>query len=1005
MAPRSGRFLNDNRGKSACPDFSAYPLHKRLADFKGYSTDVLAVLKAFLKLKISISSLQKLQKRLLLPPTLFELKVLNSFWSSGKGHLNRKISEIQIVTENPHLLKALELYNGLRKDNVIDGRPRTLNDLTNMAYTAAKDSGAEMITDVYGNLVMQRNVFDRGVASKYYLSLNTVWDKLGFSACNKAILDNLAKGYLPFGAIYKEYGESDVYGRFLSAKEIDGLEIPVLESNECHDVNFDNSAVKFSLLGISDKACVNGGYLSGTEKILLIKPNYSQKTVKDFYKIVEEGLSGLATRVVTCTSGILNDLIAVSEGFDINMNQFPLKEMDIEDFVLSPTNSYLIVLCKGQNVKKLKEILKSLDFSGYVIGRLTTRKLYRFVNADVEFMRLNSSVVKYRVHDYTICRLEDSTFELGDKLYDNFDESKVEDYLIKQLELGYFKADDVLSGVSSGDSVYPPYLGKNQLTPMQSIILSPANGRYGENCVLMASNNVMKIGKDDFSVTINEIVSALMKLVVSGVPLCDIAINTNLLYDAHVNRYMRGTVLSVCLASLYAQKYLAIGTLGNSVDLIALGSNMVVSDVTAVGTASRDHIITSAFKSGDMLYRFRIPRDEYDVPDFKFVIKFASHVYMNINVGNITAGCVVENNVIDSIIKGTIGDRLGFSFAKIDEDTFKNATGDIILAVNEEWDFDSFGGEYLGVVDDTGAIKGADSTVKHSEIERYVTVYPFKNDIYRRVGTIVSVDKPTPKAMASHVEINALILHTDSASERAFASTLNSLGYAVRSVAIPDSGNRSSNFARSLREQILYADLIIVSGRGKAGSTHDGVYNVLKNPIVLDALNEQIFNNSALVLGTGEGARALLELGYLGKGTAENGKPQNIALDYNEIPISSARLPRVKITNNYSPFLSEINLGETYLVSSAGEKQKFTFTDRVELYSSGQIAMQYVDYLGYPTILFPFNPYGSQMGVAALSSPDGRILGLFNQPELVTGVKGEQSLLEKILLSAKKYFE
>ena len=468
---------------------------------------------------------------------------------------------------------------------------------------------------------------------------------------------------------------------------------------------------------------------------------------------------------------------------------------------------------------------------------------------------------------------------------------------------------------------------------------------------------------------------------------------------------MRGTVLSVCLAALYAQKYLAIGTLGNSIDLIALGSNIVVSDVTAVGTAVRQNVVTSAFKSGDKLYRFSIPRDQYDVPDFKYVIKLASQIYMNINVGNITAGCVVENNLIDSIIKGTIGDRLGFSFAKINEETFKNATGDIILAANDEFDFALFGGEYLGVVDDTGTIKGADLVVRQDAIEHYVTVYPFKNDIYRRVGTIANIDKSTPKSMSSHHEINALVLHTDRASEVSFANLLNSLGYTVRSVLLPDSGNRSSNFARSLREQILYADLIIVCGRAKAGSSHDGIYNVLKNPIVLDALNEQIFNNSALVLGTGEGSRALLELGFLGKGTAEQGKPQNITLEYNELPISSARLPRVKITNNFSPFLNNISLGENYLVASGGDKLKFTFTDRMSLYSSGQIAMQYVDYLNYPTILFPFNPNGSQMGVAAISSPDGRILGLFNQPELVVSLNGEGSLLNEMLNSAKKYFE
>jgi phosphoribosylformylglycinamidine (FGAM) synthase-like amidotransferase family enzyme len=66
--------------------------------------------------------------------------------------------------------------------------------------------------------------------------------------------------------------------------------------------------------------------------------------------------------------------------------------------------------------------------------------------------------------------------------------------------------------------------------------------------------------------------------------------------------------------------------------------------------------------------------------------------------------------------------------------------------------------------------------------------------------------------------------------------------------------------------------------------------------------------------------------------------------------------------------------------------------------------MQFIDHLGYPTIIYPDNPYGSQRAVASMSSPNGKILGLFTQPELAVNVKGEKSLLKEIIKSIKNYY-
>ncbi|MBO5773593.1 MAG: hypothetical protein J6R44_02040 [Clostridia bacterium] len=68
----------ERRKDSILQNLYDYPLHKRLADYKKYSANVLGAIKEHFKLEISIDSLKKLQKAFDKDPTPFELKVINS---------------------------------------------------------------------------------------------------------------------------------------------------------------------------------------------------------------------------------------------------------------------------------------------------------------------------------------------------------------------------------------------------------------------------------------------------------------------------------------------------------------------------------------------------------------------------------------------------------------------------------------------------------------------------------------------------------------------------------------------------------------------------------------------------------------------------------------------------------------------------------------------------------------------------------------------------------------
>ena len=79
-----------------------------------------------------------------------------------------------------------------------------------------------------------------------------------------------------------------------------------------------------------------------------------------------------------------------------------------------------------------------------------------------------------------------------------------------------------------------------------------------------------------------------------------------------------------------------------------------------------------------------------------------------------------------------------------------------------------------------------------------------------------------------------------------------------------------------------------------------------------------------------------------------------------------------------------------------------------QLAENGQIATQYVDLAGNPTMDAAFNPNGSVCAIEGITSPDGRIFGKMGHSErigkdLYRNVPGEYDI--RMFEAAVKYFK
>ena len=92
---------------------------------------------------------------------------------------------------------------------------------------------------------------------------------------------------------------------------------------------------------------------------------------------------------------------------------------------------------------------------------------------------------------------------------------------------------------------------------------------------------------------------------------------------------------------------------------------------------------------------------------------------------------------------------------------------------------------------------------------------------------------------------------------------------------------------------------------------------------------------------------------------------------------------RTRVASNLSPWLSQCQVGDIHTVAISHGEGRFVANDSVlgQLKATGQIATQYVDEAGVPSMDWDVNPNGSVLAIEGITSPDGRVFGKMGHSE------------------------
>ena len=151
------------------------------------------------------------------------------------------------------------------------------------------------------------------------------------------------------------------------------------------------------------------------------------------------------------------------------------------------------------------------------------------------------------------------------------------------------------------------------------------------------------------------------------------------------------------------------------------------------------------------------------------------------------------------------------------------------------------------------------------------------------------------------------------------------------------------------------------------------------------------------MLGICNGFQALIKLGLVPYGDIRPITAEDPTLTFNTIGRHQSMLVRTRIASTGSPWLSRCDASEEYLVPISHGEGRFVAPQAVldQLVANGQVATQYVDLEGHPTMDLRYNPNGSMLAIEGITSPDGRILGKMGHSErrgdrLYQNVAGEK---------------
>ena len=705
------------------------------------------------------------------------------------------------------------------------------------------------------------------------------------------------------------------------------------------------------------------------------------------------GAGGVSVAIGELADGLAIDLDAVPKKYE---------GLDGTELAISESQERMAVVLAPQDVDAFVKLAHEENLDATVVATVTedprltmTWKGNTIVNISRNFLNSNGAekrarVLVYDCQDYKVDWQGDTWAEKMKNLVTDLNVCS---------KKGLSERFDSTIGAAT---VLMPFGGKYQLTPAQAMAAKlPVSGETTTCSGMAWGYNPYLMEKKQYSGAYLAVVESISKLVASGFRYEDAYLTFQEYFERLGDAPERwGKPFAALLGALMAQVDLGVAAIGGKDSMSGSFENLdvpptLVSFATAIGNTK--NVISPEFKTAGSKVVWLYPeyQDKLELrPEPHSLKKLYKKVEELIASGKVKAaytpgyGCAAE-----AVFKMCLGNRLGFALdaARDPENLFHPAYGSFILEVDPELELDM--GVTLGTVTGIYALKMGGETIDLAALQeawesKLEPVFP-----YRKAGATVdkiSYEATERRAPAIGIAKPRVIIpvfpgtNCEYDTARAFARA----GADPKVLVINNlSASAVAESCAALTQAIRESQIVMLPGGFSGGDEPDGsakfITAFLRAPSVTEAVHELLQKRDGLMLGICNGFQALIKLGLVPYGEIRPITAECPTLTFNTINRHQSMLVNTRIASGKSPWLSRCSVDEVHTIAISHGEGRFVASDEVvkSLIENGQVATQYVDAAGQPTMDLRYNPNGSVLAIEGITSPDGRVLGKMGHTE------------------------
>ncbi len=587
-------------------------------------------------------------------------------------------------------------------------------------------------------------------------------------------------------------------------------------------------------------------------------------------------------------------------------------------------------------------------------------------------------------------------------------------------------------GSIGAGSVFMPYGGRYQLTETQSMVAKlPVLKGKCDTVTMMSYGFDPYLSKwSPYHGAIYAVVESIAKIVAAGGDYQKIRFTFQEYFRRMTEDPKRWSQPFAALLGAYdAQIGFGLPSIGGKDSMSGTFNDIDVPPTLvsfAVDVAKEPDIITPELKqAGNVIVKFVIVRDAYEKPDYKQVMALYDAIHQLIQKGVIRSAYALDSKGLAAALsKMAFGNKLGVTVEAelAPEELFAAEFGNLIAEVPADR-LAEIPVPYrkAAAVTDQACFVYRDITIPMEEAltawtQTLEKVFPTRSSedtaaldtpVYDTKDIYICkhrVAKPTvfiPVFPGTNCEYD-----TAKAFEQAGAQVVTKVFKNLTAEDIRDSVNE-------FEACIDQAQIIMFPGGFSAGDEPDGsakfFATAFRNAKIEEAVHRLLKERDGLALGICNGFQALIKLGLVPNGAITGQDASAPTLTYNTINRHISKMVYTKVVSNRSPWLRLAKLGGVYVNPASHGEGRFVadnaWIDR--LFANGQVATQYVDEAGNPTMDEEWNINGSYAAIEGITSPDGRCFGKMAHVErkgssVAKNITGEQDL--KIFESGVQYF-